>query len=379
MRILLVGKYAPDGSQSMQRYASWLERVLAARGHQVALVSPPIFFSKLARGRAMIKYAGYLDKFFLFPLRLRRLAPHYQLVHILDHSNSMYLAPVWRQPNLITCHDLIAIRGARGEYPKVSTGWSGRLLQRWILSGIRRAAHVLCVSSKTAGDLQSIAGAGADVRVVPHALNWSYRPSDADSASLLVRFGLRPGDPYLLHVGDNSWYKNKEGALRIFARLSARSEYSRFRLVLAGATWTPAMQSLVREENLAERVFETGGVSNHELQALYTNAHALLFPSLEEGFGWPILEAQACGCPVITTARPPMSEVAGEAAILIDPSDPERAAEAIVAGLKNRESLRAAGFQNLRRFDEKSVVDRYCALYEEIVQAGQDRLRPSRD
>jgi glycosyltransferase involved in cell wall biosynthesis len=379
MRILLVGNYAPDGSQSMHRYGSWLERVLAARGHHVTLVRPPVFFSRLACGRAVVKYAGYLDKFLLFPLRLRRLAPHYQLVHVLDQSNSMYLAPVRRRPNLITCHDLIAVRAARGEYPNVSTGWSGRLLQRWILSGLRGAAHVLCVSSKTAGDFKSLAGGtGAAVRVVTHGPNWS-RPSETDPAGLLARFGLRPGDSYLFHVGDNSWYKNKEGALRIFARLSARAEYASLRLVFAGTLCTAAMRAIAQQEKLAERVVEAGRVSNDELQALYSHARALLFPSFEEGLGLPILEAQACGCPVITTARPPMSEIAGEAAVLIDPSDPEGAAAVIAAGLKNRESLRAAGFANLRRFEEESVVDRYCAFYEEIVQAGQDHLRPSAD
>ncbi len=372
MRILLVGNYVPDGSQSMQRYASWLERALTARGHQVTLVRPPVFFSRLARGRAIIKYTGYLDKFLFFPLRLRRLAPHYQLVHVLDHSNSMYLAPVRKRPNLITCHDLIAIRSARGEFPEAVTGWSGRVLQRWILSELRRAAHVICISSKTASDLKSITGGtGAGVRVIPHTLTWSYRPSGADSGSLLARFGLRRGDLYLLHVGNNSWYKNRAGALRIFARLTATAEYSRFRLVLAGAPWTPAMRSIVREEKLAEKIVEANNISNGELQALYTNAHALLFPSIEEGFGWPILEAQACGCPVITTGRPPMSEVAGEAAVFIDPSDPEQSAAAILAGLKDRESLRAAGFANLRRFEEKSVVDRYCEFYEEIVHEEQ--------
>ena len=115
------------------------------------------------------------------------------------------------------------------------------------------------------------------------------------------------------------------------------------------------------------RVIEAADATCEELEALYGNALALLFPSFEEGFGWPILEAQACGCPVIASRRPPMTEVAGEAAILIDPAEPQAAAMAIAAGLKGSEQLRAAGFKNLKRFDAEAIADRYCAFYESIL------------
>lgn len=151
-----MANYEPDGQESMLRYAVWLERTLKARGHQITVTEPQAFFSHLAWSPGLRKYAGYLDKFLLFPLRMRRLARSHDLVHVLDHSNSMYLRTVRRKPNLITCHDVLAIRAARGEFPQAHTGWSGRLLQRWILSGLREARHVLCVSGKTASDLKAL-------------------------------------------------------------------------------------------------------------------------------------------------------------------------------------------------------------------------------
>jgi glycosyltransferase involved in cell wall biosynthesis len=374
MRILLVANYEPDGQESMLRYAAWLERTLKARGHQITLAEPRAFFSLLVRSPELKKYSGYLDKFLLFPSRLGRLVRSHDLVHVLDHSNSMYLRTVRRKPNLITCHDVLAIRAARGEFPEAHTGWSGRLLQRWILSGLRGARHVLCVSGKTASDLKVLIEASgeagtknAELRVIYNALNWEYRPGAALPAQLASRLGLRPGERYFLHVGGNQWYKNRAGVLRIFARLVEMDEFSTARLVMAGKPLTAGLRETIRTERLEGRVIEAVDATNEDLQALYGNALALLFPSLEEGFGWPILEAQACGCAVIATSRPPMTEVAGEAAIFIDPADPHAAATAIAVGLRGRDLLCAAGFKNLERFAEETIADQYCAFYDTIL------------
>jgi glycosyltransferase involved in cell wall biosynthesis len=103
------------------------------------------------------------------------------------------------------------------------------------------------------------------------------------------------------------------------------------------------------------------------LQALYSGAHAMLFPSLDEGFGWPILEAQACGCPVITSDQAPMTEIAGEGAILIDARNPVSAAASIAEGLRDRDRWIEAGSRNLARFATDAVVSRYCEAYEHIL------------
>jgi glycosyltransferase involved in cell wall biosynthesis len=371
MRILLVANYEPDSQESMLRYAAWLERTLKARGHEVTVTKPKAFFSRLTWSPGLRKYLGYLDKFLLFPTQLRSLARSHDLVHVLDHSNSMYLHTVRLKPNLITCHDVLAIRAARGEFPQASTGWSGRLLQRWILSGLRGARHVLCVSAKTARDLKDLIGDAArnrvELRVIYNTLNWSYRPGAPISGSLATRLGLRSGQRYFLHVGGNQWYKNRAGVLSIFARLAELDEFSTTRLILAGKPMTGDLKELIRAERLADRVIEAADATNEELEALYGNALALLFPSLDEGFGWPILEAQACGCPVVASGRPPLTEVAGEAAIFIDPADPKAAAEAIATGLLEREQLRAAGFTNLARFDEEAIANQYCAFYDAIL------------
>lgn len=143
---------------------------------------------------------------------------------------------------------------------------------------------------------------------------------------------------------------------------------------MAGKPWTRAMREFVAAQNLGEWVVEIGTMTSEELQSLYSHALALIFPSLEEGFGWPIVEAQACGCPVITTARPPMNEVAGAgdqfaepAAILIEPARAADAAVLINEGLLNREALIQAGFKNLLRFDQTAIIGAYCDFYASII------------
>ncbi len=381
MRVLLVANSEVDEQESMRRYATWLQNALIMRGYQVEVVAPKPVFSRMAPGPTLKKYLGYLDKFLIFPFLLRRLAQTCDLAHVIDHSNSMYLRHVRSVPSLITCHDLLAIRAARGDFAQMRVGWSGRLLQRWILSGLLDARDILCVSAKTAKDLGALTRdltkndkGSHRVRVVPHALNWSYRPGAPIPAKLITRLGLQADDRYFVHVGGNNWYKNRVGVLGIFARLIERDAFSSARLILVGKTWTEEMLDVIREERIEGRVIQAVGVSNEELQALYGNSLALLFPSLEEGFGWPIIEAQACGCPVITSSREPMSEVAGDGAIFIDPINPTAASEIIVAGLKDSQKLRAAGFRNLARFSDAAITDQYCAYYEEIIS----RASPSK-
>ncbi len=371
-RILLVGNYEPDQQQSMQRYARWLMAALKAQGCTVVLMRPDAFFSRLAVGPlkrgAVIKYLGYLDKFFAFPKQLRAAAPSFDLVHICDHSNSMYLKATAGVPAVITCHDVLAIRSALGEIPEQRTGWSGRRLQAWILSGLKRADHVICVSQKTAADLTRLTGnAGARVEVILNPLNWQYKPQPVMPSALRERIGLAPDETFFLHVGGNQWYKNRPAVVRIFKELAAMPEFAAAKLVMAGKPMPASLRSLVQEFGLRDRVLEVVGTSNEELEALYSHALALIFPSLEEGFGWPIAEAQACGCPVSTTDRAPMTEVAGGAAILFDPSDAAGAAAAIRTGLAGRETLRQAGFQNVERFAEGRIVAEYLEFYRSVV------------
>jgi glycosyltransferase involved in cell wall biosynthesis len=178
-----------------------------------------------------------------------------------------------------------------------------------------------------------------------------------------------------MHIGGNQWYKNRPAVVRIFRELVRLPHFQAHQLILAGKPLTAALQREIEQSGLGDRIVPLIGVTNEDLQALYSNAAALIFPSLQEGFGWPIAEAQACGCPVITTNRAPMTEVAGDAAIQIDPNDPAGAAQIIAAGLHRRDQLIQAGFENVSRFDPDTIADQYCDLYRTVLGSDSARTR----
>ena len=116
---------------------------------------------------------------------------------------------------------------------------------------------------------------------------------------------------------------------------------------------TDEMRQFIKIHNLTQKVIELVEIDNENLRALYSAATALLFPSLYEGFGWPIIEAQACGCPVFTSNRSPMNDVGGEAAIYIEPDQPKETAEKIIHYLPTLGELKPKGFVNSQKFSAR--------------------------
>jgi glycosyltransferase involved in cell wall biosynthesis len=371
LKILLVGNYDPDQQQSMQRFAILLRDGLLAAGHEVRLIKPStILRGGSATNSGLGKWLGYVDKFIFFPFSLWFAAFWADMVHVCDHSNAMYVGCVHGMPHVVTCHDVLAIRAAAGEIPASRPGLTGRILQRWILSGLRRAQRIVCVSEQTAKELMLMPGIHRDrVQVVSNAINYAYSPMPQDQAwGLLASLGLVAGQPYFLHVGGNQWYKNRLGVLRIFYHLAQFPPYAGHRLVMAGKDWTEEMRSFMANSGMQDRIVKLTELDNEQLRALYSMADALLFPSLYEGFGWPIIEAQACGTIVVTSARPPMSDVAGKnAAILVNPEE-ELAAADTIAGtlLADTTELQKCGYENSTRYSVDAMVSGYLDAYDSV-------------
>lgn len=371
--IILVANFAPDAQQSMLRFAQLMERELVARGRMVRVVAPQPKLARLARPyrySGWPKLLGYFDKFVLFPRTLRRLARDESkpVFHIVDHANAVYL-PDLPARVVVTCHDLLQIRAALGEIPQQTVGRSGQRYQRWILKHLARSPLTACVSWKTRRDLLRLTNLSPTrVTVVPNGLNHEYRRVDAAVAwSRIAGLGtdsapLAPDEKFLLNVGGGQWYKNRPGLLRIFHALRTRHGYAG-RLVMVGKPLSAVDAALAAQLSLTSALVPAQDVSTSALEALYSAADGLVFPSWEEGFGWPLLEAQSCGCRVFTSERPPMTEVAGEAAVYFDPAAPEAAAERIAAALRDTPTHNAAGLENARRFTTAAMIDGYCELY----------------
>lgn len=376
MKLLLVGNYLPDRQNSMQLYASMLATGMRHRGHEVRLLHPPaVLGAYVAAPSPLSKWMGYADKFLLFRRELRRAAAQADLVHLCDHSNAMYVPALARFPHLVTCHDILAIRSARGHSPENPVGLTGRVFQALIARGLQQARALLCVSAKTRDDLRQYLHIPQDrLHVVANGLHWPYQPLDpAARIPLLKQLGLAPAEPYFLQVGANHWYKNRAAAIHIFAELRRFAPHASTRLVMAGGPMTAELESAARQHGVRDAILAIPGPTHQQLQALYSGALAMLFPSREEGFGWPIVEAQACGCPVAIADRPPMNEVAGSAAILIEPGDPRSAAQGIARALNDAARLRDQGLQNAAHYTADRMLDQCETLYREIT-SGAGRM-----
>jgi glycosyltransferase involved in cell wall biosynthesis len=316
MNIVLFSHPAFMASQSMPRFTRMLRDAYLARGHQVQVWSPQALCHRWVPAGRWSKWAGYVDQYLVFPHSVRkrlRACAEDTLFVFCDQALGPWVPLVASRPHVVHVHDLLALRSALGDVPENPTSWTGRIYQRYIRQGFRRARHFISISAKTRQDLHQF-GRVAPVtsEVVYNGLNHPFAPLPAHEAAIaLHRAGLQvPAAGMLVHVSSNDWYKNVPGVVRIYAHY-ARSTASPMPLWLVGNIEPLSLRAVLDEVPAQGEVRFVRGLDNLALQATYSIARALLFPSLAEGFGWPIIEAQACGCPVLTTDAAPMNEVGG--------------------------------------------------------------------
>lgn len=373
MKVLLISNYLPDQQESMQRFATMLERGLTELGHEVCLIRPTFFFGRLKPGASGLgKWLGYLDKFLVFPFQLRQAVAWADVVHVCDHSNAFYTKYLQDVPHLVTCHDLLALRGALGEDTNCPASPVGKILQRWILKGLQRTRMAACDSSYTKRDLERLTKGNLslkNIRLILLGLNYSYqRLASQEVVNRLIKLqNFDYENPFILHVGSSLKRKNRDGAIRIFTKI--KNEWNG-QLVFAGSALTPDLEALIEQFNLSDRVVQIVKPDNDLLEALYNKAFALLFPSRFEGFGWPILEAQACGCPVLCSDRTSLPEVAGEAALIRSVDDEDGFATDILrlTNPQEREFWVQKGLINVRRFTPEKMIKEYEKLYQELYR-----------
>jgi len=375
LKVLLLANYIPDSQQSMQKIAALFEDGLRKRGVHLDIARPEqVFLRRGSSTAGLNKFLGYIDKYLVFPWKLKSIAKEYDIVHILDHSNAIYAPFLKDVPKVVTCHDMLAIRSALGDFSVNPIGWSGRLLQGRILKGLKTVDCFVCVSYATREDfLRLTKREGENTFTVYSGLNFEYYPIGKEKAQkILIQNGMNFLGPFLVNVGKNNWYKNRSGLIEMFKRIafSGKSSHS---LVIAGEPLTERLRNRIIQYGLNGRVVEVPGPSNWLLRALYSGAEGLIYPSIAEGFGWPIVEAQACGCPVFTTGRPPMTEAGGDAAVYFDPADPASCAKTIIETLKDPEKvreMREKGLENAKRFNSGDMVNKYIQIYRELLRNG---------
>lgn len=266
-----------------------------------------------------------------YPFRLGRGAPRLELLHC-----TTFRAPLRpRVPLVVTVHDLALLR-----HPELFPRWHRETGRRALRAGVRVADAVVAISEFTRDELLELLEVPPErIHVIPNGLDPVFRPD-----------GPRAEGDYVLAVGTLEPRKNLGVAV-------AAAQLAGVELRVAGATGWGGV----------EVPGWVGEPTDDELAALYRGARCLVFPSLYEGFGLPVLEAMACGTPVVTSGAGAMAEVAGGAGVLVDPRSPEAVAAGITIAVSRRAELVEAGLARAAGYTWSAAADQVEELWRELT------------
>jgi len=382
MKIVLLTHPVWLESQSMPRFATMLCDGMRQRGHDVTCLSAEPKLLKILNPSSVFfrKWLGYFDQFVLFPRRLAKWTKKQEndtLFVVVDQALGIWVPVIINRPHVIHCHDFLAQRCAFGEFPNVQVGFLGKAYQAVIRRGYRYGRNFICISEATRRDLRSMHTTEHQSIVVHNPIDPRFLLNEP------LAFESEKKRSYILNVGADLWYKNKAGVLLLYASLCRRYEQES---KIPPDLWILGNQkplnSFATEMPGNARVKYLPEVTTEELSKLYRGAALLLFPSLEEGFGWPILEALGSGTLVVTTDAPPMSEVGGSAATYIprmpdseiDRIDWSYSGALVLNHLLNlpddeRSRIIDRGKEHAQQFNIDSVLLQYESFYTHVLHS----------
>ncbi|CAH0287909.1 hypothetical protein SRABI26_04141 [Arthrobacter sp. Bi26] len=286
MRVLILGSH-PANSYSMLRYTESLAAAYSRLGHSVKLLRPPALISGSLRPGGFRKAVVYVEQLLVFPWIYAVEARRSELIHLADHSDAVWLLSLPRRlRQIVTCHDLVAVRAALGEIPEHRPAYSGRLYQFLVRCGLRRASRIVAVSDATLADVR---------RLIPRTpAGRIYNPISNSIASADPTITVE--EPYALIVGSTGWRKRRDLGLRVWARVRTVAGLENLRLTIVGPPLEQHELNLLLKNGIPlDHVTHFDGVTDAKVSELYANALTLIQMSRYEGFCWPILEANVFG------------------------------------------------------------------------------------
>jgi glycosyltransferase involved in cell wall biosynthesis len=311
-----------------------------------------------------------------FITRTQKVHNNVDLIHYPYFDPFFLTLPLLKpKPTVVTVHDLIPL-----VFPdKFPTGLRGRikwLIQKYSLRGARR---IITDSKSSKTDIQTITGIDSRyidvVYLAPHA---DYHvTTDSTAARRRVEAKYKLPKRFIIYAGDVNWNKNIFGLLSAFSLVSGSREFDDASLVLVGKSFfssdlaeTKVINTIIGKSHLENKVIRTGFVPEEDLAILYGMAACLVQPSWYEGFGLPVLEAMACGCPVIVADNSSLSEIAGPS-LRVHAGKYEDIARGMKIALQfsaaDRKKIISQGLEWVKTFTWQKVARETVASYEKVV------------
>ncbi len=356
------------------RYARGLITTLAqldSHNHYTLLTAPDVPHDELRNFQA---HSNFQHKRYPLPERWMTIGWHRFYLPLpvewfagpidLFHSPNFILPPVRRAKTLLTVHDLSFIRHPQGAVDSLRR-WLNKVVPR----SLARADHILADSHSTKADLIDIFHIPAqDITVVGAGVEDRFRPITDPNVLQTVRRRYRLPERFILGLGTLEPRKNFTGLIEAFSHSPARETHH---LVIGGGKgWLfDDIFTAANKSPVAERIHFTGFVADADLPALYSLADVFAYPSHYEGFGIPVIEAMACGTPVVCADNSCLPEVAGQSALQIPATDTSALADAIARLTTNfslRENAIQEGFNQAQKFIWPAAAQRLLDVYHRI-------------
>jgi glycosyltransferase involved in cell wall biosynthesis len=378
--VRIVIDYTPAVHQGagIGRHTRGLVSALAphAAGHDVTL----LVFGRPGGGRTLAAPPGMAVRVVPLPNRWLTLGWHRLRLPLpvewlsgaadLYHASDFVLPPVRAARSLLTVHDLSFMA-----VPDCADAGLRAYLSRVVPRSVARAGHVLADSESTRRDLIRLLGVAPDkVTVVYPGVEARFQPQQGPAALARVRQRYAIGDrPFVLGVGTLEPRKNWPGLIRAWTRLRQSSGLSHRLVIAGGKGWlVEGIFAAAQASPYRADIIFTGFVDDADLPALYAAASVFAFPSRYEGFGIPVVEALACGTPVVCANNSSLPEAAGDAALLVSSDDDAALAAAVQRLIEDqplRQSLRTAGLAQARRFTWEAAAATLWQAYERTYHA----------
>jgi len=385
MKIIFLIHHEKSLGYSMSRYVDFLSSGLQKKGHETEIWAPKLYLSKFQQSSFLNKWLRYIDQFLLFPIEFKtksyKVTPSTLFV-LIDQALSIWMPLIKNKKHVVHCHDFIALKAAKGIIKENPTGWTGKMYQFLILAGLKKANNYISISKNTASELEDFLEEKPMLsEQIYNALHSKFVPGDVPETRRTLENTLKLDltQGYILHVGGDTFYKNKKGVVAVYNAWRSFTSQPLPLLLVGGTKQSATLQNVIAKSPYVENIHILEKVEEQFLLKAYQGATVMLYPSLYEGFGWPIAEALASGCPVITTDTAPMNEVGGKAAYYLRRYDTYKnsriwaktSAKVLdqIIGLnpEQRKTVVQAGLEQISIFDEKRIIDQIEKVYQKIV------------